>query len=167
LNFAKYGGTLPGRRHDAIRSDECGFILPGSANFHIILMHGYMNELLKNLLRLQAIEFEETTEKKSGTTIAELRGKIPPQILGHYDRLVARGKKGVTAVRGENCSSCHIRVPIGAIMTLRRGEDIQLCENCGRYLFLTEIPEVETAPPAAAPKQAKKPRATKRKLHPV
>ena len=97
-----------------------------------------MNELLQNLLKLQAIEFEETTEKKSGTTIAELRGKIPPQILGHYDRLVARGKKGVTAVRGENCSSCHIRVPIGAIMTLRRGEDIQLCENCGRYLFLPD-----------------------------
>lgn len=130
-------------------------------------MHGYMNELLQSLVKLQAIEFEETTEKKSGSTIAELRGKIPPQILGHYDRLVARGKKGVTAVRGENCSSCHIRVPIGAIMTLKRGEDIQLCENCGRYLFLPETPEVEPAPPVAAPKQRKKTRTTKRELHPA
>ena len=130
-------------------------------------MHGYMNELLQNLLKLQAIEFEETTEKKSGTTIAELRGKIPPQILGHYDRLVARGKKGVTAVRGENCSSCHIRVPIGAIMTLRRGEDIQLCENCGRYLFLPATPEVETPPPAAPAKRGRKPRVMKRDLHSV
>jgi len=141
--------------------------LPAFAGFAITVMHGYMNELLQNLLTLQAIEFEETTAKKSGTTIADLRGKIPPQILGHYDRLVARGKKGVTAVRGENCSSCHIRVPIGAIMTLRRGEDIQLCENCGRYLFLPETPEVELAPATAAPKRAKKPRAIKRKLHPV
>ena len=130
-------------------------------------MHGYMNELLQSLVKLQAIEFEETTEKSAGATIAELRGKIPPQILGHYDRLVARGKKGVTAVRGENCSSCHIRVPIGAIMTLKRGEDIQLCENCGRYLFLPETPEAAPAPPAAPVKRAKKPRATKRKLHPV
>jgi predicted nucleic acid-binding Zn-ribbon protein len=130
-------------------------------------MHGYMNELLQSLVKLQAIEFEETTEKKSGSTIAELRGKIPPQILGHYDRLVARGKKGVTAIRGENCSSCHIRVPIGAIMTLRRGEDIQLCENCGRYLFLPETPEAEPAPPVAAPKRAKKTRAIKRELNPV
>jgi predicted nucleic acid-binding Zn-ribbon protein len=120
-----------------------------------------MNELLQNLLKLQAIEFEETTEKKSGTTIAELRGKIPPQILGHYDRLVARGKKGVTAIRGENCSSCHIRVPIGAIMTLRRGEDIQLCESCGRYLYLLEVPAAEPAPPVIPQKRGRKPRVAK------
>jgi predicted nucleic acid-binding Zn-ribbon protein len=126
-----------------------------------------MNELLQNLLKLQAIEFEETTEKSAGASIAELRGKIPPQILGHYDRLVARGKKGVTAVRGENCASCHIRVPIGAIMTLKRGEDIQLCENCGRYLFLPETPEAPPAPPAAPVKRAKKTCAKKRDLHPV
>ena len=130
-------------------------------------MHDYMNELLQNLIKLQAIEFEETTEKIAGASIAELRGKIPAQILGHYDRLVARGKKGVTAIRGENCSSCHIRVPIGAIMTLKRGEDIQLCENCGRYLFLPDTAEVATPPPAAPVKRAKKTRATKRELHPV
>ena len=122
-----------------------------------------MNELLQNLLKLQAIEFEETTEKIAGATIAELRGKIPPQILGHYDRLVARGKKGVTAIRGENCSSCHIRVPIGAIMTLRRGEDIQLCESCGRYLYLLEDPAAEPAPPVAPPKRGRKPRVAKSK----
>jgi len=122
-----------------------------------------MNELLQNLLKLQAIEFEETTEKKSGTTVAELRAKIPPQILGHYDRLVARGKKGVTAIRGENCSSCHIRVPIGAIMTLKRGEDIQLCESCGRYLYLVEEPAAEPVPPVIPPKRGRKPRVAKSK----
>lgn len=126
-----------------------------------------MNELMQKLIQLQAIEFEETTEKIAGTTTAELRGKIPEQILGHYDRLVAHGKKGVTAIRGQVCSSCHIRVPIGAIMTLKRGEDIQLCENCGRYLYLLEDPAVETPPPVAAPKRGRKPRVMKRKLLPV
>jgi predicted nucleic acid-binding Zn-ribbon protein len=133
----------------------------------MIPMHGYMNELLQNLVKLQAIQFEETTEKIAGASIAELRGKIPAQILGHYDRLVARGKKGVTAIRGENCSSCHIRVPIGAIMTLKRGEDIQLCENCGRYLFLSDPLEAETPPPVAPVKRVKKIRAKKSELHPV
>jgi len=135
--------------------------------FEMIRTHDCMNELLQNLVKLQAIEFEETTEKIVGASIAELRGKIPAQILGHYDRLVARGKKGVTAIRGENCSSCHIRVPIGAIMTLKRGEDIQLCENCGRYLFLPDTAEAATPPSAAPVKRAKKARATKRELHPV
>jgi predicted nucleic acid-binding Zn-ribbon protein len=126
-----------------------------------------MNELLQNLLKLQAIEFEETTKKTAGAAIAELRGKIPPQILGHYDRLVAQGKKGVAAIRGEVCASCHIRVPIGAITTLKRGEDIQLCENCGRYLYLPDAAEVATPVPVASPKRAKKVRATRRELHPV
>jgi len=130
-------------------------------------MHGYMNELLRYLIKLQAIEFEETTKKIAGATITELRGKIPPQILGHYDRLVAQGKKGVTAIRGEVCSSCHIRVPIGAITTLKRGDDIQLCENCGRYLYLPDVAETQIPPPAAPPKRGRKPRATKRDLHPV
>ena len=84
-----------------------------------------------------------------------------------YDRLVARGKKGVTAIRGENCSSCHIRVPIGAIMTLKRGEDLQLCESCGRYLYLPDTAETETPPPPAPPKRAKKPRAAKRESRPA
>ncbi|MGA2853718.1 MAG: C4-type zinc ribbon domain-containing protein [Verrucomicrobiota bacterium] len=126
-----------------------------------------MNELLQNLLKLQAIEFEETAKKSAASTIAELRGKIPPQILGHYDRLVAKGKKGVTAVRGEVCSSCHIRVPIGIITTLKRDEDIQLCENCGRYLFLPATAEVEPAPPAAPAKRGRKPRGTKRESHSI
>ena len=124
-----------------------------------------MNELLQNLIKLQALEFEETTEKAAGATIEELRTKIPSQILGHYDRLVAQGKKGVTPLRGEVCSSCHLRVPIGAIMTLKRGEDIQLCENCGRYIYLVDVPKMETPPPAAARKRGRKPRATKGEAH--
>jgi hypothetical protein len=139
------------------------------SNFHITVMHGYMNELLQNLLTLQSLEFEETTAKNAGTTIAELRGKIPPQILGHYDRLVARGKKGVGAIRGQVCVSCHITVPVGVIATLKRGEDIQLCENCGRYLYLlpADAAEVETPPPAVAPKRTRKPRAAKSSPNPT
>ena len=130
-------------------------------------MHGYMNELLQNLVRLQAIEFEETIEKNAETAIAELRAKIPPQILGHYDRLVAKGKKGVTAIRGHVCTGCHMQVPVGAITTLKRGDDIQLCESCGRYLYLTDAVEPETLAPATPPKRSRKPRAPKRALHPA
>ena len=126
-----------------------------------------MNELLQNLIRLQAVEFDETTEKNAESVIAELRGKIPPQILGHYDRLVAKGKKGVTAVRGQTCTGCHMQVPLAVTMTLKHGTDIQLCENCGRYLYLPNTAEAETPPPAAAPKRGKKTRAAKRELHPV
>ena len=126
-----------------------------------------MNELLQNLIRLQAIEFEETTEKNADAAVAELRAKIPPQIIGHYDRLVAKGKKGVTGVRGQTCTGCHMQVPVAVIMTLKHGTDIQLCENCGRYLYLLDTVEVETRPPAAPPKRGRKPRVAKRDLRPA
>jgi len=123
-----------------------------------------MNELLRNLIKLQSLEFGESKEKNSDTTITELRGKIPPQIIAHYDRLVARGKKGVAAVRNQVCTGCHMRVPIGVVTTLMHDADIQICESCGRYLYLSDSAQT-TAPAAAAkPKPARKARRPKNSL---
>ena len=99
-----------------------------------------MNALLQNLLKLQALEFD-VTDKSSETRIAELRGQIPAQILGHYDRLRVRGKKGVAVVRNQVCTGCHMQQPIGKITVLMREEDIQLCDSCGRYLYLPDAAE--------------------------
>ena len=123
-----------------------------------------MNEPLQNLVKLQSLEFEKITEKAAESAIAELRGKIPPQILGHYDRLVAHGKKGLAAVRDQVCTGCHMQVPIGVVMTLKRGQDIQLCESCGRYLYLAEPTKAEVPKPTAKPGPARKPRKSKSSL---
>ena len=50
-----------------------------------------MKTLMQNLLKLQTLEFGETKTANVAELGKELRGKIPPQILGHYDRLRARG----------------------------------------------------------------------------
>jgi predicted nucleic acid-binding Zn-ribbon protein len=115
-----------------------------------------MNAVLQNLLKLQALEFGEIAGKGVEFQTASLRGQIPQPILGHYDRLRARDKKGVALVRNQVCTGCHMRQPIGTITVLMRGEDIQLCDSCGRYLYLEE--QVEKAPePAAEAKPAEKP----------
>ena len=114
-----------------------------------------MNIVLQNLLKLQALDFGEATAKSVEAQTAELRGKIPQPILGHYDRLRVRGKKGVAIVRNQVCSGCHMRVPIGQITAVMRGEDVQLCESCGRYLCLPNPVEAEAA--AAASVEAAKP----------
>jgi hypothetical protein len=124
--------------------------------------HPYgMNELLQNLLKLQALEFGETTEKNAKAQISELRGKIPAQILAHYDRLVVRGKKGVAIVRDQVCTGCHMRLPIGVINTLMHGRDVQLCDSCGRYLVLAATPAAapEPAEPVKPVKKARKKKA--------
>ena len=120
-----------------------------------------MNELLTNLLKLQALEFNETGEKSTEAKVAELKSLIPQPVLAHYERLVVRGKKGVALVRNQVCTGCHMRLPIGTINTLMQGQDIQLCDSCGRYLCLPP-PEQIPAPEAEAANQP----ATKRAVKP-
>jgi predicted nucleic acid-binding Zn-ribbon protein len=117
-----------------------------------------MNATIQNLLKLQSIEFGEA--KGSEKQIGELRGLIPEPILGHYDRLRVRDKKGVAVVRNQVCTGCHMRLPIGVITVLMQDRDIQLCDSCGRYLYL----EPQTAAPAVAvapvkPVKKRKPKA--------
>ena len=115
-----------------------------------------MNELLQNLLKLQTLEFDEIVEPKTEKKIGELRAKISPPILAHYDRLLAQGKKGMAAVRNQVCTGCHMHLPIAVIMTLMHGQDVQLCENCGRYLYLPPAVTTEVAEQTASPKPEKK-----------
>jgi predicted nucleic acid-binding Zn-ribbon protein len=122
---------------------------------------GFMKELMQSMLKLQTLEYGDTQGKATAAAAAELRKLIPPQILGHYDRLRVRGKKAVTAVRNQVCTGCHMRQPLGVIMTLKHGTDIQLCDSCGRYLYLEEAPAAETPAPVVEKKPARKPRARK------
>jgi hypothetical protein len=123
-----------------------------------------MKELLQNLVKLQSLEFGADKNPNGAGALADLRAKIPAQILAHYDRLVARGKKGVAALHGQVCSGCHMQVPLGVVMTLRRGEDLQLCESCGRYLYLPPAEPIVAAASSSSPKPERKPRKSKRFL---
>ncbi len=120
-----------------------------------------MKTLLQNLIRLQQLELEEIQVADATRVIADLRNQIPTQILGHYDRLMARGKKGIVPVRGQACSGCHMRLPIGTISELMKAEDIQLCDSCGRYLYLEEVVGItasSAAPETAAPTPTAQPK---------
>jgi hypothetical protein len=105
-----------------------------------------MNEPMQRLMELQTLEFGGAQDKDTAAAITALRGKIPPQILGHYDRLRVRGKKGLVAVVNQVCTGCHMRLPLAVVMTLKHDQDIQLCDTCGRYLYL---PGETAIPPAA------------------
>ena len=115
-----------------------------------------MNSTIQSLLKLQSIEFGE--EKGSEKQIADLRALVPEPILGHYDRLRARDKKGVAIVRNQVCAGCHMRLPIGVITILMQDRDIQLCDSCGRYLYL-EPQAAAPVEPVAPVKPVKKRRA--------
>jgi len=112
---------------------------PVSAQAKINACNFVMNELMRILIELQSLEFEETIQPNIEERIAKLRAKIPRPILAHYDRLGDQGKKGVAPLRNQICTGCHIRVPVAVVFNLKHGEDVCLCDNCGRYLYLPEI----------------------------
>ena len=51
----------------------------------------------------------------------------------HYERAQARYGRGVVAVRGRVCQGCRITLPTSA--SPGAGEQLTLCESCGRILY--------------------------------
>jgi hypothetical protein len=112
-----------------------------------------MKQMLDNLLRLQNLELGIERVPAGGLGPEELRKKIPAQVLLHYDRLRARGKKGIAFVRHGVCGQCHMQVAVGLYALLRRLDNLYRCENCGSYLYVVE----EAAPVLEMPPRSVKP----------
>jgi hypothetical protein len=107
-----------------------------------------MKNIMENLFALQTLQLQSaSTQKNRPGAMETIRKTIPAPVLAHYDRLVAHGKKGVAVVRNGVCTECHISVAIGALADLAHEGGIQVCGNCGRYLFL---PANEPAVPMSA-----------------
>ena len=116
-----------------------------------------MKSTMENLFALQKLLLETRTKPDRRGEIESLRKKIPETILGHFDRRRMRGKKGVAIVRSGVCGECHTKIAIGILGALAFETDVQLCGNCGRYLYL---PDDEPVYPASRPKskQVKQPK---------
>ena len=123
-----------------------------------------MNSVIDRLFALQQLELQKRAKpSESQNKFEELRSSVPAPVLAHYDRLMARGKKGVAVVRNNVCAECHMHVPIGVVAIVMRREDIQLCGNCGRYLCLPN--EAQVAEPAPKAKPAPRKRKPKTPQH--
>jgi hypothetical protein len=94
---------------------------------------------MEQLLALQTLQFDLPPKTEEGrANMEKIREQIPSPILAHYGRLALRGKKGVAIARNGVCSECHLRIPSGTLAALAYDNDVHLCDNCGRYLYLPE-----------------------------
>ena len=116
-----------------------------------------MKSIMENLFALQKLlRLPGTDEGDRRKEIESLRKKIPEPVLGHFDRLRMRGKKGVAIVRNGVCGECRITVAIGVLGALAFESDVQLCGNCGRYVYLPEDEPVYSPASCAKSKPAKR-----------
>lgn len=131
-------------------------------------------KVIERLYELQELELGGAKDSpEARQKIESIRKETPEPIMGHYDRLLARGKRAVAMVRHGVCTGCRIKLPSGSYAALLRDDDISMCENCGRYLMLSpeEQPEpvqlpaqqVPSPPPTVEPKPKPTRRTAKRK----
>lgn len=111
-----------------------------------------MKQIMEPLLEIQTLSLANRALKpEEQARVEELRGQVPAPILAHFDRLIVRGKKGIAIARNGACGECHLRLPSGTIAALVAANDVLLCENCDRYLYLPPQPApVVAAIPAPA-----------------
>ena len=118
--------------------------------------------IIEQLCRLQELELGSAAGTAAVRREAQaLRAEVIPVVLGHYDRLVSRGKKAVALVRHGVCSGCQMQLPSGLSAKLLRDDDVCVCENCARYLKLAPAdpaPAV-TKPPVPAKRVVRRRRA--------
>jgi predicted nucleic acid-binding Zn-ribbon protein len=117
-----------------------------------------MREIMEKLLSIQKLELGATSLKlEHEAETLKLREQVPAPILGHFDRLIARGKKGVAVARNGACGECHLRLPSGTMAALAYTNEIHLCDNCGRYLYLPENEPLglTDSPPVTAPARSR------------
>ena len=116
--------------------------------------------MVENLFALQQLLLKSSrVTPEQETKIRQLRKNVPLPVLGHFDRIIKQGRKGVALVRHGVCCECHVRVSAGTAASLIRPRDLYLCESCGRYLLIDpeEAPEAAEAPEPAGKTSRKAP----------
>ena len=114
-------------------------------------------ESFKDLDARYSTELAKWEEQKPGVAqkadglrsrIETLREGVPPQILTHFERVMAyRDGQGLAAVqevvRGKgpkiwHCGACNYRVRPQAVVAIQTQGSIEMCDSCKRILYIEE-----------------------------
>lgn len=95
--------------------------------------------LLKRLNDLEGIRPPEWVRNLScgerKLAVALVRSELPEMILAHHDRRIARGRGSIAIVRNGVCGACHLHLPTGHYENRARGQQLDVCDHCGTFLF--------------------------------
>lgn len=116
-------------------------------------------QVTDSLKRLSDLERAASNKSKNLEEINRLRSILPAFILAHHDRKIQQGKPSIAPVINGVCSACHLRLPSGHLAGLQTSQDLEVCDNCGTFIFLEASPVPNKPVPSKA---AKRPRGTRK-----
>lgn len=83
------------------------------------------------------VSIDEAIEKLDGK-IVEMEESLVPQIRSRYRRLAGRTERAVVPVIGGTCYGCFVSIPTAVASDSERNEEINHCDNCGRFLYVID-----------------------------
>lgn len=92
---------------------------------------------------VEVLAREEATLEQRIHSIAQdrdaVKPRLPATLLSRYDRLLgARDGVAVAEVRKGACGACFKALTPHALQEVRRGDQVKICEACGRILIYSE-----------------------------
>jgi predicted nucleic acid-binding Zn-ribbon protein len=72
------------------------------------------------------------------TRIDELKQELPPPVRGRLERFARTSGRAVVPVLNGICYGCFTAVPTASMSALGRNDDVNHCENCGRFLYVVK-----------------------------
>lgn len=102
-------------------------------------LKGQREGLAEEALReVESSVFEMRVEDAIGALdekIEELEGRLDPRVSSRYGRLARRGMRVVVPVLNGICYGCFVAVPTAVASETDRHLQLDVCENCGRFLY--------------------------------
>ena len=68
--------------------------------------------------------------------IEELQQELPPQMRSRLVRFAKSGGRAVVPLINGICYGCFTAVPTASVADLGRNDEVNYCENCGRFLYV-------------------------------
>lgn len=70
--------------------------------------------------------------------IGEMGEALEPAIRNRYERLAGSRDRFVVPVINGTCFGCFVSIPTAVAGIAQRNEGLRFCDNCGRFLYLTD-----------------------------
>ncbi|MCA9601100.1 MAG: hypothetical protein KC417_03695 [Myxococcales bacterium] len=84
-------------------------------------------------VRLAELEVERAKVLEGRDEIAKA---VPTDILRRYDRIREKRGSGIAEVVAGNCGACRVQVLPQQAIVIQRGESIEQCHHCQRFLYV-------------------------------